>query len=668
VSGITSTSEPNSCPPQANTVTAYLKFSMLTRALFVEKILGDFQIGRLSQADTTKADYSSVVAASQKFAQTTQTAYETQQWQQGSPAKIRASLDSLQQKLTKDKKLFVDTLRDSVSKYASRADSASVRQRLQADFKKKQAKADSEYRASSTRFNKLQKLANTDSMAAASKLQATVKKANEELAKATKDARGPVRDALTRNLILDLAPGASNTVTVRNELENIYLDYVREQTLLLAAPVAGTLDLLPSGNVYYPLITRPHGTFLLDSLDMEVEDGALMGLKMMGRMDSTGVPKAVGGQKVCFESRVPIGISSDRDLNQEWARQRLWLQYPFLNHGPPHQAYVRLTDLLRYYPRLMAQGGDRSPADGVYRVRVNDALPRRTFTKIATTKLLQARLYTDLNGFRADNPNGLVQVEIDKKFVFGAPWSKASPNFQLQGFAYFTPFVTLSKIEQQNRYLPLRSTAVSGAYEVNTIDLLRYTYLRVGGDYNLIGMRLPRFKSDFALDFSFGLNRVDVHDTLTRLNRSPKKFFAVDSALNVGNYGFALKARIRPESRLGLLVRVGYHRYTLFNDRDGGINLRITQQSPTNEDASYTIVGGLLHRYWYQGVMQYEITGRFKIAENTEYFARAQLSHLFYQSNRTFVQFQTGFQFDIFGPRREAPPGPASVWMTSASK
>lgn len=660
VSGVLSANEPNRCPPQPNSVTAYMKFAILNRALFVEKILSELQTGRLSKADATQVDYSTLVAASRKLAQAQQAAYDTEQKELELPKKLDDSLNTLRQNWESRKKFLRDSLQTKL-KRQSGVDSVKNNLPPNNNYFRTLIRDSSAYQATIKKLADAQPAANEAKKNAPTKRANSFKKANDEFERIAKDAQGPVKTARKRNIILDLSPGKPNTTAVRNELENIFLEYIRQKTLL-ATPVAGTVNLMTSGNVYYPRITHPHGKFLLDSLEMEVEDGIMMGLKMSGRMDCPD------GQEVCFETRVPIGLSADRDLNREWWHQRLWLQYPLFDHNPPHDAYVRLTDLLRYYPHLLPQGGDRSPADGVYIVRVNDPLPRRTFYKTATAKLLQARIYTDLNGFRSDNPNGLVQVEIDKKFVFGAPWSKASPSIQMQSFGYFTPFVTLSKIEQQNRYLPLSPTATPGNYTVNTIDLLRYTYLRVGGDYNLAGLRLPRFKTDFALDFGFGLNRVDIRNkNLTRLNPALTLPYAVDSTLNVGNYGFALKARIRPESRFGLYVRLGYYRYTLFNDR-GNSNLRLNQLPDNEPDVTQGLLRDLWYRYRKEGVVQYEMTARFKIGENAEYFGRVQFSNLFLQSNRTFFQLQTGFQFDVFAPRREAPPGPASVFMTTVSK
>lgn len=590
-----------SCAAEPNTVSATLGIANLERTLFVEKILQALRPANLIRTDSLPTKYQAVQAAQADLVQKSQTERQTINEIMTQHAVLAKYANSL----------LVDT--DNRTALLHQSDSVNVLLKQAVERQAEQA--------------------------------AATKAALDVIKNQLKDTTLSATEAVKKQVVLSLGEGEASTTTLREALTDLYLDYVRQQTLLLAAPMAGVLDLLPAGHVYYPNVTHHHGTFTPDSVELEVEDGAVLGLKATGRLQENG-------QKVCFESRSPIGISSDRDLHTDWSRQRLWLQYPLLGHGPVHAAYVRLTDLVRYYPALAPEAGDRSPANGVYVVHLGDPLTRRTFTKIATQKILQGRLYTDLAGVRGDNPNGLVQLEVNRKFAFGSQWSKFSPDYQLQAFGYFTPFVALNKLEQQNRYLPLVRTAQRGTYLVHAIDLLRYTNLRVGGDYNLFGLRLPRFKSDVAFDFGFALHRVDIRDSV---RRATGPYRQLDSTLNVASYGFSLKVRVRPDSRYGVTARLGYFRYTLLNDRDPALFIR---QVP-NPDDTPSMAGKhtVLARYWYEGIIQYELTGRLKIAEHTEYFVRPQFSHSFYHSYRTYFQIQTGFQFDLFGPRREAPPG-----------
>ncbi|RAK69908.1 hypothetical protein DLM85_03370 [Hymenobacter edaphi] len=712
----------NECPPQAGYATVTVPMARLERSLFVEKLLMAFQLNNLmvldGPAQLLRRKLQQQISRSLQLQSSslrlsdsvlTYTLQQQEQLDALTAARREAKADSLQRATqlgnqtfdelkarqpkvaeelqaaeisAKQLKSNVDAAqkqrRNTSRKAQSAGPSIAELQTLEAQYRAAQEKASvlrqekqklqRFFDALTTRRQQVAQLLQKYNITTASlgratlttnqnekelrAVQDTIVQQEARLRKASVGAKLPA-DAAAASALLTISPSANTapTSTLRSALTDMYLELAQQQIVFLAAPQAGTLDVLDEANVYVPNVTRPHWRFRPDVVSIEIEDGMVLGLKATGH-------RCLDNQKVVFESRAPVGISADRDLYQEWHHQRLWLQYPLHEHGPHQASFVRLTDVLRYYPNLAPQAGDRSPADGVYVVHPGDPLPQRTFTKIATQKILQGRLYTDLAGVKSENPNGLVQLEISRKFVFGAPWSKFSPNLQLQVFGYFTPFVSVNKLEQQNRYLPLQRTEQRGRYIVQTIDLVRYTNFRVGGDYNLVGLRLPRFKSDFGLDLGFALQRVAIRDTLTRIGRpTVANRPTLDSTLNVGSYGVSLKARIRPDSRYGLMVRLGYFRYTLLNDRD---NQPFIDQQPQARDVGRdgrTTFGEFAQRYWYEGVIQYEMTGRLRIAENLEYFVRPQLSHLLYRSSRTFFQIQTGFQFDVFGPKREAPPG-----------
>lgn len=54
-------------------------------------------------------------------------------------------------------------------------------------------------------------------------------------------------------------------------------------------------------------------------------------------------------------------------------------------------------------------------------LRPTDGLARRTLPRLATTKILQARVYSDVAGLSGYKPNGLLQIEVDRKLEWGTP-------------------------------------------------------------------------------------------------------------------------------------------------------------------------------------------------------------------------------------------------------
>lgn len=195
---------------------------------------------------------------------------------------------------------------------------------------------------------------------------------------------------------------------------------------------------------------------------------------------------------------------------------------------------------------------------------------------------------------------------------------------------------------------------------MRTIDLLRYTTLRVGFDLNLLNMRVSSLKSDFALDGSLYLNRVDIRSI------RPAKIANADSTLNVGMYGLGLKTRFRPDSRFGIDSRVGLYRYVLINNRDSASHVSINQQPTVKDFISDGHTFG--KKYWHEAILQVELLGWVSLSANSKLFVRPQFSFVRHEPVQSYFQFQVGYQIDIFGGSRENATKVDSIWPAANSK
>lgn len=436
---------------------------------------------------------------------------------------------------------------------------------------------------------------------------------------------------------------------LQNVLNTIYSEYLLENKPDADTPVAGVAKVQRVVQVQreqeYGNASATLGDwFYPDAVRCVIEDGNLEEILVSGHL--------ANGQATSYETYAPIGISSDNDLRRQWPRQLLYA------HHSTDKTFIRLTDVLDYAPIIEANGKDRSPADGTYILHPGDGLRARSLPRLTKARILQGRIYSDLVGLSGDRPNGLLQLEISRKFNWGTPWSKWSHRFQWRGPAYIQPLVALTKAEQANRYLPLtrgRDAAHKDTlYTVRAIDLLRYTTFRVGLDANLFSIRIASMKSDYSLDGSIYLNRVDIKSIRT------SKSANADSSLNVAMYGLSLKARFRPDSRFGVDYRAGLYRYVLLNDRDEASHTRI-QQQPTVTDFQPDGHTSLA-KYWHEAVVQLEILGWVSLTPNSKLFARPQFSFVRQQPTQSYFQFQVGYQIDIFGGSRENTTPVNSLW------
>jgi hypothetical protein len=451
--------------------------------------------------------------------------------------------------------------------------------------------------------------------------------------------------------------------SLRESLRDFYDNFIRSQERLAETPRAGTVLLGQRLMTYYHKEGATNEYFEVDSVGVEVEDGSAMGIKAYG---------TYRGRQLLFETYAPLDLSSDYALNHQWYRQRMYAQSSLLQGSRPDYdrveqgLYIHLHELLRYYPVLLARTSDRSPANAVYVFRPQDPLPRRILRKDPTSKLLQARIYSDLVGLTGDRPNGLVQAEITKKFLLSNSFINKLRMAQCGFFNYIQPMLTVNKIEDNEKYLQYQLPVVAPASGIDprkvrlvrTIDLLRYTNVRIGVAQNLAHLKSPKIKSDFSFDYSVSLSRVAVRDPQA-INQQKDR----DSTLNMVTYGPQLVWRIRPDSRFGAQLRTAVLLQKLFNNVETSpapgsqpayrVNVIQEDYGTLEADRGHTLAGKVF-RTTGQTILQFELLLWATVSDNSELFFRTQFSTLRYATYQTYFQMQLGYQFDVFTNRRTA--------------
>lgn len=446
----------------------------------------------------------------------------------------------------------------------------------------------------------------------------------------------------------------TNRKQLEDELRDQFQSILISQQKLLGAPVAGLFRFVDAPSVYvkkYVKVKNPKkGYFrkdsvtklvetptpvVIDSIQMQIEDGNVFNVRVHAYLEQDQKK-----EYILFENYAPIGISTQRDLTN-WHLMNLFSQR---RKSSDRDKYMRLGEVIQYIPSLNDRTSDFSPVNGVYTIRPNDNRAKRTFYKTETEKLLQARIYSDLVGVDQDRPNGLIQVEVSKRFILNNNVSKRLRKIQ-HGFFYFAePEITISKIEEKEKYLPLRlqGDGSENIDSVRSIDLMRYTSFRVGGTLNLGYFHVPNIKSMLLLNGRLDLNRVPSRDTVYASTSGTAPLLKVDENIhNVISYGLNLQLVLRPDARYGATFQTEWLRYVLTDKR--------LLQVPVAE--SRTIAG----KFAEQAVLRHQISLWAKISANGELFFRTQFSHMRALPEQNFFQAQLGYQFDIFSTRRSAP-------------
>ena len=169
--------------------------------------------------------------------------------------------------------------------------------------------------------------------------------------------------------------------------------------------------------------------------------------------------------------------------------------------------FILLSDIIEMYDnRLDLLTKDYSPGDTTISVNPS-AEPILILNKESSVHIIDARTFTDIDGFNEDSPNGLVQIELSRdfnllthRFQFGS-WG----NYGY--FNYLEAKVNFLKLENKLKGLTLRnegvienSQVVSPNYASN-LDFKRYESLSFNLQANAFLFDIPDVKTTFYFDF-----------------------------------------------------------------------------------------------------------------------------------------------------------------------
>lgn len=225
-----------------------------------------------------------------------------------------------------------------------------------------------------------------------------------------------------------------------------------------------------------------------------------------------------------FVNDFPIGISAKRDI-ERLGEIKLYSRYEDDIHYE-----LRLGDLITNTKEILALNRtDYSPKDSA--IEINLLTEKNIELKKSDTKeILQLKVFSDFVGLQEENPNGLIQVEVDKEIPLVTkritrPYVWVPLRFIVNksgnlGFLNFIrPRFVYSKIEDNNRFLELKSFQVapdssnsepSERFGTSTLDLKQFERFSIGADLNLLLYNIPYGKSTFLINAGMYFGRTDL--------------------------------------------------------------------------------------------------------------------------------------------------------------
>jgi hypothetical protein len=375
----------------------------------------------------------------------------------------------------------------------------------------------------------------------------------------------------------------------------------------------------------------------IDSVALQFERGFLENVKVYTKHRE---------KTYMFENIYAIGFSSKYNF-KELSKMKLYERntsgiFPCLYLG----------DVISYDETLSSYTRDYSPQDTV--VSISPAqVPFSILQRSKMVDLFDAKIYSDLIGLLNETPNGMIQIEVDKRLNIRTIRKQVGSFRQNFGWlSYINLWGAFTKIEANNKGLPIRNLnrvqngqIVSPNY-VSNLDLLRYETFVLGTEVNGLVYDIPDAKVTGYFDLGIKYSHVPMLDSTRTVDYLGN--VTVDAPVNkFDGHLLSLQPKItievRTEKRIHFKLSYWYYHSWLFS------NNRFKQvMSYEKSDLS-----NLLLEPKARQIHSVEFYFRTQLSEisQSKLFIRARLHWQSGDANTFFPQLQLGYSYDLFYKR-----------------
>ncbi|WP_147677411.1 hypothetical protein [Algibacter pacificus] len=447
-----------------------------------------------------------------------------------------------------------------------------------------------------------------------------------------------------------------NPETISKNIRYVFAEIITYHNTEEAKPVVAKIYLKSSEiPIYYrkqkKLFEKAKDTFLNTIKKVSVEisfyGGFIEKIQLQGTINE--VP-------LTFNNKYSIGISSTKNI-QELDTYRLFSDNTFsdteinnmskkdsVNITKETQEYsnednrlrVNVSDIIRYVKKVDVNANDVSPVPQLLILDKNQT--ESELHKEETSKLFEAVVYTDFLGlFDEDNPNGIVQTEVNKRFNINTKRTDTKWYHKLlflplisEGigtFQYLDASFQFSKIESDSKFVTpdtftfLKDDGTIDKTEdfYSPISLMRRRNFAIGGILNLVTMENQNAKLNMYINAGFLFGRTSLKNSIDDLEGFHTNNLEIP---------FEYQFHILPEKRVSFSIS---DRLSWFETFDSNINLK------SIEDNLLTSKNRWLNSFNIDFNVDVSGTGRL--------FLRYKLTHELDNINNNFSRLQFGYSF-----------------------
>lgn len=341
-----------------------------------------------------------------------------------------------------------------------------------------------------------------------------------------------------------------------------------------------------------------------------------------------------------FENIYAIGFSSFLNY-KSLSKIRLFIR----NKEFTNQPYIYLSDVIRDYDnRLANYTRDYSPADTTF-IAEPDKNSDIVLNRESYINIFDAKIFTDLNGTKKSNPNGLFQIELSKRFNINTARVQLGSKRSDVGIAnYVNVFAAVNKIEQNNRYLTLHNANVTKNGEVispnyaTNIDFARYENYTAGFALNGALFDVPDGKFTLYADLGIKYAYLNIADSVTTSKGLIKNPYYFPEAHTVTFSLPKITLELFSESRINIFASY-YHNYTFLFSNNAAKQVVSYQKSDLTDP--------LLEKRARRSNV-FELTAKLMPSKdrNTHVFARFRFYTQSGDANTSFSQIQLGYSYN----------------------
>ncbi len=417
-----------------------------------------------------------------------------------------------------------------------------------------------------------------------------------------------------------ISPNNTRNLYLKNLSTKLFYELKNRMEFEETRPTTGIMYLIKDKIVVHNKDNDPNLTLELKIKKVEIQfaDGGFNNILI----ETIGVNENNPNNVTKFRNNIPISISGKFDP-ENFSHHKIYHDGATGGLEAEKNYFIKLNELIRYDIRLENNKEDYSPADTIITLTPN-IFSAEVF-KDKTSKILSARTFTDLVGIDEQQPNGLIQIEVFRKFNLITSRKQFPKRTYTGGFTYIQPVFSLTKIEENKRYLPINDISkIEESFTVNPIEILSYQQFNFGFDLNIGSFNIPNFKSKFFLDMHYDLGR-------TTLAFEESETSNILTRLNYSTYGPTLYYQILPDSRFGFKTGYDVRKQSVHANK---VSLPDNSQVDLiNDDLKW------YGTYWF--------LGNFKTNPNSELFFRLRYHHRYQESESNFLQIQLGVSFDV---------------------